>query len=382
MAWKKGTKKSNTGTGTGSTTSGSTTTSTSSGTPSGKTTNSSPRGNQNTSNKSVSSPTKTPTTNSNPNVNTQSIPTPTKTTKIADSNQPAGLWGSGITVDFGSPTNVTSPYAQTQFGRGQAANSQSQNAVAKNESTTAQPASITYATTKSGNTFVIPSNLSLDARQYYAKLGIATSSVKPTDASWATDADTDVIVDNQLANQEYLYYDLSQQESEQITKEDAQPVQTNQDAFTDNMIPKGDNAVANGVQFSANNLDANATSQQADQNWNMGQNLYTGTSQNSLEILDQASKQQTGLQWMTQVNDNIVPRATPVNYAADAQTQMDAGVANLKDSIGRAMQNKYFPLLVIGLAVLIVLLFIRPKGAAGSAATAPARAASKVIQIA
>jgi len=382
MAWKKGTKKSNTGTGTGSTTSGSTTTSTSSGTPSGKTTNSSPRGNQNTSNKSVSSPTKTPTTNSNPNVNTQSIPTPTKTTKIADSNQPAGLWGSGITVDFGSPTNVTSPYAQTQFGRGQAANSQSQNAVAKNESTTAQPASITYATTKSGNTFVIPSNLSLDARQYYAKLGIATSSVKPTDASWATDADTDVIVDNQLANQEYLYYDLSQQESEQITKEDAQPVQTNQDAFTDNMIPKGDNAVANGVQFSANNLDANATSQQADQNWNMGQNLYTGTSQNSLEILDQASKQQTGLQWMTQVNDNIVPRATPVNYAADAQTQMDAGVANLKDSIGRAMQNKYFPLLVIGLAVLIVLMFIRPKGGAGSAATAPARAASKVIQIA
>ena len=382
MAWKKGTKKSNTGTGTGSTTSGSTTTSTSSGTPSGKTTNSSPRGNQNTSNKSVSSPTKTPTTNSNPNVNTQSIPTPTKTTKIADSNQPAGLWGSGITVDFGSPTNVTSPYAQTQFGRGQAANSQSQNAVAKNESTTAQPASITYATTKSGNTFVIPSNLSLDARQYYAKLGIATSSVKPTDASWATDADTDVIVDNQLANQEYLYYDLSQQESEQITKEDAQPVQTNQDAFTDNMIPKGDNAVANGVQFSANNLDANATSQQADQNWNMGQNLYTGTSQNSLEILDQASKQQTGLQWMTQVNDNIVPRATPVNYAADAQTQMDAGVANLKDSIGRAMQNKYFPLLVIGLAVLIVLMFIRPKGAAGSAATAPVRAASKVIQIA
>ena len=387
MAWKKGTKKSNTGTGTGSTTSGSTTTSTSSGTPSGKTTNSSPRGNQNTSNKSVSSPTKTPTTNSNRNINPN--PSPLKDAGIMDrhnntpdSNQPAGLWGSGITVDFGSPTNVTSPYAQTQFGRGQAANSQSQNAVAKNESTTAQPASITYATTKSGNTFVIPSNLSLDARQYYAKLGIATSSVKPTDASWATDADTDVIVDNQLANQEYLYYDLSQQESEQITKEDAQPVQTNQDAFTDNMIPKGDNAVANGVQFSANNLDANATSQQADQNWNMGQNLYTGTSQNSLEILDQASKQQTGLQWMTQVNDNIVPRATPVNYAADAQTQMDAGVANLKDSIGRAMQNKYFPLLVIGLAVLIVLLFIRPKGAAGSAATAPARAASKVIQIA
>jgi len=379
MAWKKGVKKTTTSTATAT---GSTSTATATGTPSGKTTNSSPRGNQNTSNKSVSSTTKTPTTNSNPNVNTQSIPTPTKTTKIADSNQPAGLWGSGITVDFGSPTNVTSPYAQTQFNRGQAANSQSQNAVAKNESTTAQPASITYATTKSGNTFIIPSNLSLDARQYYAKLGIATSSVKPTDASWATDADTDVIVDNQLANQEYLYYDLSQQESEQVTKEDAQPVQTNEDAFTDNMIPKGDNAVANGVQFSANNLDANATSQQADQNWNLGQNLYTGTSQNSLEILDQASKQQTGLQWMTQVNDNIVPRATPVNYAADAQTQMDAGVANLKDSIGRAMQNKYFPLMVIGLAVLIVLMFIRPKGAAGSAATAPARAASKVIQIA
>ena len=379
MAWKKGVKKTTTSTATAT---GSTTTSTSSGTPSGKTTNSSPRGNRNTSNKSIPPTTKTPTTNSNPNVKTQSIPTPTKTTSVADSNQPAGLWGSGITVDFGSPTNVTSPYAQTQFNRGQAANSQSPNAVAKNESTTAQPASITYATTKSGNTFIIPSNLSFDARQYYAKLGVATSSVKPTDASWATDADTDVIVDNQLANQEYLYYDLSQQESEQVTKEDAQPVQTNEDAFTDNMIPKGDNAVANGVQFSANNLDANATSQQADQNWNLGQNLYTGTSQNSLEILDQASKQQTGLQWMTQVNDNIVPRATPVNYAADAQTQMDAGVANLKDSIGRAMQNKYFPLLVIGLAVLIVLMFIRPKGAAGSAATAPARAASKVIQIA
>ena len=85
---------------------------------------------------------------------------------------------------------------------------------------------------------------------------------------------------------------------------------------------------------------------------------------------------------MTQINDNIVPRATAVNYAADAQTQMDAGVANLKDSIGRAMQNKYFPLMVIGLAVIIVLMFLRPKGA-GAAAAAPAKAAaSKVIQIA
>ena len=399
MAWRKGTKKSNTGTGTGSSTSGSTTSSSSStsgtSSSSGSTSSSSgssagsssPRGNRNTSNKSTPSSTKTPTTNSNPNVSTQKVMGSVVSTvgnviQTPDSNQPKGLWGSGITVDFGSPTNVTSPYAQTQFNRGQAANSQSPVAVAKNESTNAQPASITYATTKSGNTFIIPSNLSADARQYYAKLGVATSSQKPTDASWATDADTDVIVDNLLANQEVYYYDLSQQESELVTQEDAQPVQTNEDAFTDNMIPKGDNAVANGVQFSANNLDANANAAAADKNWNLGQNLYTGTAQNSLDILDQATKQETGTQWMTQINDNIVPRATAVNYAADAQTQMDAGVANLKDSIGRAMQNKYFPLMVIGLAVIIVLMFLRPKGA-GAAAAAPAKAAaSKVIQIA
>ena len=389
MAWKKGVKKTSpsTSTSTGSTTTSTSNTSTSTSSASVSAGSSSPRGNQNTSNNSKPSPTTTPTTKtlSTTGVTTngegdrgktyQSNPTP-------DSNQSKGLWGSGITVDFGSPTNVTSPYAQTQFNRGQAANSQSPVAVAKNESTNAQPASITYATTKSGNTFIIPSNLSAQARQYYAKLDVATSSVKPTDASWATDADTDVIVDTLLANQEYQYYDLSQQESEQVTKEDAQPVQTNEDAFTDNMIPKGDNAVANGVQFSANNLDANANAAAADKNWNLGQNLYTGTSQNSLEILDQATKQETGTQWMTQINDNIVPRATAVNYAADAQTQMDAGVANLKDSIGRAMQNKYFPLMVIGLAVIIVLMFLRPKGA-GAAAAAPAKAAaSKVIQIA
>ena len=380
MAWKKGVKKTSPST---STSTSSPTTATSSGTPSGKTTNSSPRGNQNTSNNSTPSPTKTPTTNSSPKVNTNPAPAPVAIkAQTPDSNQSKGLWGSGITVDFGSPTNVTSPYAQTQFNRGQAANSQSPVAVAKNESTNAQPASITYATTKSGNTFVIPSNLSADARQYYAKLGIATSSQKPTDASWATDADTDVIVDNLLANQEVYYYDLSQQESELVTQEDAQPVQTNEDAFTDNMIPKGDNAVANGVQFSANNLDVNANAAAADKNWNLGQNLYTGTSQNSLEILDQATKQETGTQWMTQINDNIVPRATAVNYAADAQTQMDAGVANLKDSIGRAMQNKYFPLMVIGLAVIIVLMFLRPKGAAAGAAAPAKAAASKVIQIA
>jgi len=401
MAWKKGIKKTSpsTSTSTGSTTTSTSNTSTSTASASVSTSSSSPRGNLNTSNNSTPSPTTTPTTNSNPNVSTQHLATPTQTvigkplpptttptTKVADSNQPAGLWGSGITVDFGSPTNVTNPYAQTQFNRGQAANSQSPVAVAKNESTNAQPASITYATTASGNTFIIPTNLSLQDRQMYATLGIATSSVKPTEASWATDADTQIIVDQQLANQEYLYYDLSQQESQQVTQEDAQPVQTNEDAFTDNMIPKGDNAVANGVQFTANNLDVNtndggAHAAAADKNWNLGQNLYTGTSQNSLEILDQATKQETGTQWMTQINDNIVPRATAVNYAADPQTQMDAGVANLKDSIGRAMQNKYFPLMVIGLAVIIVLMFIRPKGAGAAAAPAKA-AASKVIQIA
>jgi len=302
-----------------------------------------------------------------------------RTTNIPNAQpKPATSW-------FGNPTTSTTvaPYAQTQ-NRKFTTNSQSQIAKSVQSANTAQPQTFTYATTTSGNTFIIPSNLSLEARQYYAKLGIATSNQKPTTTSWEVDAGTDVLVDDLLANQEYLYYDLSG------IQDDAQPesITKDEDSFEYTRKPDVEQSEeSNNVQLEANTYSSDgATTEQADYNYNLGSTL-TQSDDSPLSVLQDSP---TSQQWMQQQNQNIVPLETYAAFAANGKAgangvftngtgsaSMQMGYESLKGSIGNIMQSPLFPIVVIGIIVLLVISFLRPKGAAA----APA-APSKVFQFA
>ena len=326
------------------------------------------------------SPIRSPTGSSRQTItqsNTQVVSTSSTKTPNAQP-KPATSW-------FGNPTTSTTvaPYAQTQ-NRKFTSNSQSQIAKSVQSANTAQPQTFTYATTTSGNTFVIPSNLSLEARQYYAKLGIATSNQKPTTTSWEIDAGTDVLVDDLLANQEYLYYDLSG------IQDDAQPesITKDEDSFEYTRKPDVEQSEeSNNVQLEANTYSSDgATTEQADYNYNLGSTL-TQSDDSPLSVLQDSP---TSQQWMQQQNQNIVPLETYAAFAANGKAgangvftngtgsaSMQMGYENLKGSIGNIMQSKFFPIVVIGIIVLLVISFLRPKGAAA----APA-APSKVFQFA
>ena len=258
----------------------------------------------------------------------------------------------GITKSlFGAPT--VNPYAKTQTGRGTSVFSQSPISVASNDTSKAQPQQFTYATTKSGNTFVIPSNLSLEARQAYAKMGVATSSQPPTETSFAVDSDTKIIVDQvELAN--WINEGV---ENPQIQKETITP---EENLFTPNQIPKGDESTANAVQFGANTYGSeNPLVADADYNWALGQNLYTGTAQDSLSVLDQATKGDVSSQYLPQVNDIVYPRAVYEQMAQNGTNSTKAMADNFKASFEKITTNKYFPFIVLGFVGLIVLSFLR-----------------------
>ena len=302
-----------------------------------------------------------------------------RTTNIPNAQpKPATGW-------FGNPTTSTTvaPYAQTQ-NRKFTSNSQSQIAKSVQSANKAQPQQFTYATTTSGNTFIIPSNLSLEARQYYAKLGIATSNQKPTTTSWEVDAGTDVLVDDLLANQQYLYYDLSG------IQDDAQPesITKDEDSFEYTRKPDVEQSEeSNNVQLEANTYDSDgATTEKADYNYNLGSTL-TQSDDSPLSVLQDAP---TSEQWMQQQNQNIVPLETYAAFAANGKAgtngvftngtgsaSMQMGYESLKGSIGNIMQSKFFPIVVIGIIVLLVISFLRPKATAAIPA-----APSKVFQFA
>jgi len=309
--------------------------------------------------------------------NTQVVSTTSTKTPNAQP-KPATSW-------FGNPTTSTTvaPYAQTQ-NRKFTTNSQSQIAKSVQSANKAQPQTFTYATTASGNTFVIPSNLSLEARQYYAKLGIATSNQKPTTTSWEVDAGTDVLVDDLLANQEYFYYDLSG------IQDDAQPdsITKDEDSFEYTRKPDVEQSEeSNNVQLEANTYDSDgATTEKADYNYNLGSTL-TQAGDDPLSVLQ---TNVTKEQWMQQQNQQIVPLETYAAFSANGKAgangvftngtgsaSMQMGYESLKGSIGNIMQSPLFPIVVIGIIVLMVIGFLRPKGAAA----APA-APSKVFQFA
>lgn len=283
-----------------------------------------------------------------------SVPDTTITKTVTTNN--------GISFDLGAPT--VNPNAQTQTGRGNNVFSQSQATVAKNETSKAQVQTFTYATNKSGNTFIIPSNLSLEARQYYLSLGVSTSSQPPTEASFEAESETQVIVtQEELAN--YLNEGV-----ENPKENDAKVIKPDQNKYTDNQKPKGDESTANGVQFGANtNGSDNPIVADADPNWAMGQKLVGGTAGDSLTVLDQATKKDVSSQYLPQINDIVYPRETLESFAQNGANGVTAGMDNIKESIGKIMQNKYFPFIALGFVGLIVLSIMR--GGKGGASAPP-----------
>ena len=342
-----------------------------------------------TSSSSGSSRSASPTGSSRQTItqsNTQVVSTTSTKTPNAQP-KPATSW-------FGTPTTSTTvaPYAQTQ-NRKFTTNSQSQIAKSVQSANTAQPQQFTYATTTSGNTFIIPSNLSLEARQYYAKLGIATSNQKPTTTLWSVDAGTDVIIDTELANAD-LEKDIQDPWGIKCPTKfgvdvHCNPIVTQQeDGFEQIQKPNVEQSEeSNNVQLEANTYDSDgATTEKADYNYNLGSTL-TQSDDSPLDVLNQ---QTTKEQWMQQQNQNIVPLETYAAFAANGKAgtngvftngtgsaSMQMGYENLKGSIGNIMQSSLFPIVVIGIIVLLVISFLRPKGAAA----APA-APSKVFQFA
>ena len=200
---------------------------------------------------------------------------------------------------------------------------------------------------------------------HHAKL-IKQSSQPPTEASFAVDSDTQVIVDQvQLAN--WINEGV---ENPQIQKETITP---DENMFTDNQIPKGDESTANAVQFGANTYGSqNPIVSDADYNWALGQNLYTGTAQDSLSVLDQATKKDSSSQWLPQINDIIYPRAVYEQMAQNGTNGTKATVDNFKASIESITSNKYFPFIVLGFVGLIVLSIWRGGGKSSGGATQPA----------
>jgi len=295
-----------------------------------------------------------------------SVTPPTTVTSTTHTNN-------GISTNKTVPS--ANPNSKTQAGgRGTSVFSQAPTAVAQQSTSKAQKETFTYATTKSGNTFVIPSNLTAQARQYYAKLGVATSSQPPTEASFAVDSDTQVIIDHiELANWINEGVQCESHKSGTLC-EDVQPVKPDDDNFTDNSIPKGDESTANGVEFGANtNGTTNTVVAEADPNWAMGQNLYTGYSQDSLAILDGSANKQdsNGQQWMTQENQNVVPRATYEQFAQNGANNTTAMVDNFKASFEKITTNKYFPFIVLGFVGLIVLSVLRGGKSSGGGSAPP-----------
>lgn len=284
-----------------------------------------------------------PPNNGGDNTTVTSVPDTSITKTITTNN--------GISYDLGAPT--VNPNAQTQTGRGNNVFSQSQSTVAQQDTSKAQVQTFTYATTKSGNTFIIPSNLSLEARQAYLAMGVTTSSQPPTQTSFEAESDIQVVVtQEELAN--YLNEGV---EDPQTTKETIKP---DQNKYTDNQKPKGDESTANGVQFDANTYGSdNPIVADADPNWAMGQNLYTGTAQDSLTVLDQATKGDVNSQYLPQINDIVYPRTTLESFAQNGANGTTAMVDNFKASFEKITSNKYFPFIVLGFVGLIVLSIMR-----------------------
>ena len=105
----------------------------------------------------------------------------------------------------------------------------------------------------------------------------------------------------------------------------------------------------------------------------MGQNLYTGFGgTDSLDILNGTNnKTNSATQWMTQQNQNVVPRDTYQGMAQDGANGTTAMMDNFKASFEKITAYKYFPIIVLGFVGLIVLSIIRGGKSSGGASAPP-----------
>jgi len=279
---------------------------------------------------------------------------------------------------FGKTTQTTiAPYAKTQ-NRKFVSNSQSQIAKSELPTNKAQSKQFLYAVTKSGNYFIVPINLSLQLRAAYHSQGIKLTSVKPTTATFSVDAGTDVIVDPNLANTDIDLTDRSIGGGQNIGGggKTGNTVTKKDDGFEDNQKPDVDQSdESNDVEFGANTTNSDgATTDPADENYNHGHTLtHSDDSPLAVELLKGVQSQ---LQYMQQYNENIVPTPTYDAFANNGKNgangvftngtgsaSMQMGYENLKGSIGNIMQSKFFPIVIIGIIVLLVISFLRPKAA-------------------
>ena len=332
------------------------------------------------------------TTNSNTQVvstNTQSTPT----VKVEQKSILSGL--------FGQPTVKNAPYAETQKSQ-HLINSQSQISKSEQSVNKAQAQNFTYAQDKSGNTYTITSQLSLQQRQDLAKQGIVTSgipyvnigfasqTIDVSDIGFTYDQPNDITVDEKLANQQYLYYDLSETQG----METIDTVDTVEDGFTANQATEAteQSEASNDVQLGANTFGSDgATTETADERFNDGHTLTT--QKDDPLIVELLAGQKSTEQYMGQLNEQIVALG---NYHAFSNNGKNGGngvysngngkngngkngngMANLEATFGKITGSKYFSIVIVGIIVLMVIGFLKPKGAAA----APA-APSKVFQFA
>jgi len=291
------------------------------------------------------------------------------------------------TPDAPKETNTKpAPYARTQNPRGKstiyASNSQNKNVTSNEQSNQAQPQGLTYATNASGQSYEIPiagQYFSLEARQYYKKLGITLSSQPP--AGYAGASGVDVIVDPNLSGETNT--DDPKKECSWFGCPtvpigiDVDPAYTGTlgdpvDSPFDNDLPatkdKEDNPVANDVNFGANNGDTTGVNvPNADPRWNDGKKLWD--SNLPLQILDSCPSLTKSCvdQWMSQFNEQIIPTNAyePFTQNGNGNTgsaSIDSGIKNIKTTFGNILQSKYFPFLIIGIVGLIALKLLRGKG--------------------
>lgn len=294
-------------------------------------------------------------TSSTPKTTTPTSPPPT-------TNTTGGVTSTNTTAS-------TNPYSQTQNNRQHTTGSVSPNTISQNNNTKAQPANITYATnTKTGHTFTIPSNLSLEARQHYAVLGIATSATPPTQTNFQTESPVQVTVDTNYVNPESIPYDTGvQNESSESAGHVSGYNQLHNTGYNNNDLDtvRGDDSVANSVQFNANSGDTtHTTTANADKNWNGDNTTYLGGmgTDDPLSILTNPDGKYStnGDQYLPQMDDIIVPR--PNYLVKDGAGTLEGGINSFKSQLGNIMSSKYFPFLALGFIVIIVIMLLRGKG--------------------
>jgi len=306
---------------------------------------------------------------------------------------------------FGQPTVKNAPYAETQKSQ-HLINSQSQISKSEQSVNKAQNKNFTYAQDKAGNTYTITSQLSLQQRQDLAKQGISTSSIPYVNVGFASqtidvgdigftyDVRNEITVDEKLANQQYLYYDLSETQG----METIDTVDTAEDGFTANQATEAteQSDESNNVQLGANTFGSDgATTETADERFNDGHTLTT--QKDDPLIVELLAGQKSSEQWMNQVNEQIVALG---NYHAFSNNGKNGGngvysngngkngngkngngktngMANIEATFAKITGSKYFPIVIVGFIVLLVIGFLKPKAAA-AAPSAP----SKVFQFA